>query len=125
MDRYIGLDAHASTCAVAVGSKNPIVGEITGVPRENPIRRISSGHPEWGEDRIASELRARLGVEHASSTIRRYMATRKGNDDPTSTTWQTFLTGHASELWTMDLTTQPLWNYSAFDRRGCPAVCDS
>ena len=24
-----------------------------------------------------------------------------------------FLAGHAAELWTMDLTTQPLWNYSA------------
>ena len=34
------------------------------------------------------------------------------SEDGVSTTWRTFLTGHASELWTMDLTTQPLWNYS-------------
>jgi len=27
-------------------------------------------------------------------------------------TWRTFLAGHLAELWTMDLTTQPLWNYS-------------
>ena len=76
------------------------------------IRRISSDHPEWGEDRIALELKAKLGVEHAPSTIRRYMVTRKGDGAPASTTWRTFLAGHASELWTMDLTTQPLWNYS-------------
>ncbi len=74
------------------------------------IRRISSDHPEWGEDRIALELKTKLGVEHAPSTIRRYMAARKGDGSPVSTTWRTFLTGHASELWTMDLTTQPLWN---------------
>ncbi|MFC1662512.1 integrase, partial [Gemmatimonadota bacterium] len=76
------------------------------------IRRISSDHPEWGEDRIALELKAKLGVKHATSTIRRYMATRKGGGGPASTTWRTFLAGHANELWTMDLTTQPLWNYS-------------
>ena len=33
------------------------------------IRRISSDHPEWGEDRIGLELKAKLGVEHAPSTI--------------------------------------------------------
>jgi putative transposase len=76
------------------------------------IRRISSDHPEWGEDRIAPELKAKLGVEHAASTIRRYMAIRKGGGSPSSATWHTFLAGHANELWTMDLTTQPLWNYS-------------
>jgi len=28
------------------------------------IGRISFDHPEWGEDRIALELDAKLGVEH-------------------------------------------------------------
>ena len=46
------------------------------------IRRISSDHPEWGEDRIALELKAKLGVEHAPSTIRRYMVTREGDGRP-------------------------------------------
>jgi len=76
------------------------------------IRRISSDHPEWGEDRIALELKAKLGVEHAPSTIRRYMVTRTEDGRAVSSRWRTFLVGHASELWTMDLTTQPLWNYS-------------
>jgi hypothetical protein len=76
------------------------------------IRRISSDHPEWGEDRIALELKAKLGVVHPPSTIRRYMVTRKGEGAPASSTWGTFLAGHAPELWTLDLTTQPVWNYS-------------
>jgi len=76
------------------------------------IRRISSDNPGWGEDRIALELKAKLGVEHAPSTIRRYMVTREGDGRPVSSTWRTFLAGHANELWAMDLTTQPLWDYS-------------
>jgi len=35
------------------------------------IRRISADHPEWGEDRIALELRLKCGVEHSPSTVRR------------------------------------------------------
>jgi len=40
------------------------------------------------------------------------MATKKREGSPASTRWRTFLAGHANELWTMDLTTQPLWDYS-------------
>ena len=92
---------------------------ITGMPlasapvlREDLIRRISSDHPEWGEDRIALELKVKLGVEHDPSTIRHYMTVRKGDGGPASATWRTLLTGHVSELWTMDLTTQPLRNHA-------------
>ena len=41
------------------------------------IRRISSDHPEYGEDRIALELEVKFGVRHASSTVRRYMVKRR------------------------------------------------
>lgn len=90
------------------------VPRLTRIPRSHIslIRRISSDHPEWGEDRIAVELKAKLGVDHAPSTIRRYRVSWKGGDAPASSTWRTFLAGHASELWTMDLTTRPSWNYS-------------
>jgi len=92
-------------------------GEAIGRPRIprshiRLIRRISSENPRWGEDRIALELKVKLGVEHAPRTIRRYMVTREDNGRPASSTWRTFLAGHAGELWTMDLTTQPLWDYS-------------
>ncbi len=44
------------------------------IPRKHIefIRRISGDHPEWGEDKIALELKLKLGVEHSTSTIRRY-----------------------------------------------------
>jgi len=70
------------------------------------------GQLDGGEDRIALELKAKLGVEHAPRTIRRYMGTWEENGRPASSTWRTFLAGHANELWTMDLTTQPLWDSS-------------
>ncbi len=71
-------------------------GESGGRPKIprghiNLSRRISSDHPEWGEDRIALELMAKLGVEHAPSTISRYMVARKGEGTPASSTWRSFL----------------------------------
>ena len=40
------------------------------------IRRISSDHPAYGEDRIALELELKFGIRHACSTVRRYMVQR-------------------------------------------------
>jgi hypothetical protein len=73
------------------------------------IRRISGDHPEWGEDKIAEELAAKFGVEHAASTIRRYMVLR---DHPPrrDQTWHTFVHNHAKEVWACDFLTQ----YTAF-----------
>ena len=73
------------------------------------IRRISADHPEWGEDRIALELLLKLGVEHSPSTVRRYMV----EDVPPRprSTWRSFLKGHASQIWAIDLVTQVLWNF--------------
>jgi hypothetical protein len=54
------------------------------------IRRISSDHPECGEDRIALELEVKFGIRRAASTIRRYMV--KKRPGPTdSQTWRGFL----------------------------------
>ncbi|MBW2255307.1 MAG: transposase [Deltaproteobacteria bacterium] len=71
------------------------------------IRRISSDHPEWGEDRIALELRLKLGVEHSTSTIRRYMV----DGTAPSSTWRSFLQRNASDIWALDFTTEVLWNF--------------
>ena len=40
------------------------------IPKEHIkyIKRISSDHPEWGEDKIAEELAAKFGVNHSGST---------------------------------------------------------
>jgi hypothetical protein len=44
------------------------------------IMRISSDHPEYGEDRIALELEIKFGIRHSSSTVRRYMIRRRPGD---------------------------------------------
>ena len=77
------------------------------------IRRLSHENPGWGEDRIVLELKTKLGVEHAASTIRRYMVERLDPADPrrAGSTWRTFLGAHASQIWSMDFTSHYLWNY--------------
>lgn len=73
------------------------------------IRRISSDHPKWGEDKMALELKLKLGVEHSTSTIRRYMAD-SGTPDRTST-WKQFIESHAEQTFAVDFTTQILWKF--------------
>jgi transposase InsO family protein len=82
------------------------------IPRKHIefIRRISTDHPEWGEDRIALELKLKLGVVHSASTIRRYMVT---TSPPSNSTWRKFLASHSDQIFALDFTVHPLWNYSA------------
>ena len=77
------------------------------IPRKhiNFIRRISSDHPEWGEDKIAEELAAKFGIKHSGSTIRRYMAPRRSRPRG-GQTWRTFIKNHADQMWACDFLTQ-------------------
>jgi putative transposase len=75
------------------------------------IRRISSEHPEWGEDRIAEELRLKLGVQHSPSTIRRYMVCRQRPSD--GQTWRTFIRNHAKQVFACDFLVQNTALFSA------------
>jgi hypothetical protein len=68
------------------------------------IRRISSDHPGWGEDRIADELAIKLGIRHSTSTIRRYMVRRRKPRG--GQTWRTFIKNHASQIFAADFLTQ-------------------
>ncbi len=68
------------------------------------IRRISSDHSEWGEDRIAEKLAIKLGVHHSTSTIRKYMVSRRNPRD--GQTWRTFVKNHAKQLYACDYLTQ-------------------
>ena len=69
------------------------------------IQRISSDHPEYGEDRIALELEVKFGVSHASSTVRKYMIKRHlGPTD--SQTWRSFLKNQAKAMWACDFFVQ-------------------
>jgi putative transposase len=69
------------------------------------IRRISTDQPGWGEDRIADELAIKLGIRHSTSTIRRYMVRRR--EPRGGQTWRTFIRNHASQIFAVDLLTQP------------------
>ncbi|MBU1700481.1 MAG: hypothetical protein KJ927_08980 [Candidatus Eisenbacteria bacterium] len=71
----------------------------------NFIKRISGDHPEWGEDKIAEELVAKFGIEHSTSTIRRYMVPRRTTPRGDQT-WRIFVQNHAKELWSCDFLTQ-------------------
>jgi putative transposase len=81
------------------------------IPREHIafVRRISTDHPEWGEDKIAEEFDAKFGIHHFTSTIRRYMVRRTEGPGRTQT-WRTFIQNHAKEVWACDFLTQ----YTAF-----------
>ena len=69
------------------------------------IRRISSDHPEYGEDRIALELEVKFGIRHASSTVRRYMV-RKRPGPTDSQAWRGFLKNQAQAMWSCDFFVQ-------------------
>ena len=72
----------------------------------NFIRKISSDHPEYGEDRIALELELKFGIHHSSSTIRRYMVKRPTTSPVGSQSWKTFLANQAEAIWSCDFFTQ-------------------
>ncbi len=76
------------------------------IPRDHIeyIRRISSDHPEYGEDRIALELVVKFGIRHSSSTVRRYMVKRRPPSD--AQTWGSFLNNQAKAMWTCDFFVQ-------------------
>jgi putative transposase len=61
------------------------------------IRRISSDHPEYGEDRIALELEVKFGIRHACSTVRRYMVKRAAGPRD-SQAWRSFLKNQAKAI---------------------------
>jgi putative transposase len=67
------------------------------------IRRISSDHPEYGEDRIALELK--FGIRHFCSTVRRYMARRPARPRD-SQAWRDFLKNQAKAIWCCDFFVQ-------------------
>jgi len=58
------------------------------------IRRISSESPAWGGDRIALEMKLKLGIDHAASTVGKYMV----DDGGRGMTWGTFLRHHGGAV---------------------------
>ena len=54
-------------------------------------------------------MKLKLGVDHSTSTIRRYMV---DGAPPTGSTWRRFLASHAKEILAIDFAAQPLWDFS-------------
>ncbi len=78
------------------------------IPRRHiaVIRRISTDHPEWAEDRIAEELAATCGMCRSWSAIRRYMVP-PGHPPRGGQTWRAFVRNHAAELRACDFLIEP------------------
>ena len=78
----------------------------TGRPRipkqhQDLIRQMSIDEPGWGTDRIADELRLKLGIRHAASTVQKYMV-RPEHRTRTGQTWRTLMKNHKDEIWSCD-----------------------
>jgi len=67
------------------------------------IASMAIANRTWGEERIAAELRLKLGITVSPRTVRRYMPrrgpSRGGSQSPS---WRTFLRNHASEVLACD-----------------------
>jgi transposase InsO family protein len=57
--------------------------------RENPV---------WGEERIASELLVKLGIQISPRTVRKYMPRRSSGQPRGDQRWATFLKNHAKAI---------------------------
>jgi hypothetical protein len=67
------------------------------------ITEMAFANRTWGEERIASELLVKLGIQVSPRTVRRYMATSGApRDGARSQLWSTFVRNHASAVLACD-----------------------
>ena len=80
---------------------------VTPIPKQHQdlIRQMSFDEPGWGADRIADELRLKLGIRRASSTVQKYMV-RPEHRTRTGQTWRTLMKNHKDEIWSCDFLVQ-------------------
>ncbi|MDH3317637.1 MAG: integrase core domain-containing protein [Gammaproteobacteria bacterium] len=62
------------------------------------IRSMARDNPLWGEERIASELLVKLGIQVSPRTIRKYMPKRPEGKPRGDQRWSTFLKNHAKAM---------------------------
>jgi transposase InsO family protein len=69
------------------------------------IRSMASENISWGEERIANELKVKLGIRVAPSTVRKYLGRdRRPAPDPAQR-WLTFIRNHADVIVACDFFT--------------------
>ena len=66
------------------------------------IRRMARENPVWGEERIASELLVKLGIQVSPRTVRKYMPKRPPGQPRGDQRWSTFLKNHAKGILACD-----------------------
>ena len=62
------------------------------------IRRMATENPLWGEERIANELRLKLGLRVSPRTVRKYMPRRPSGRPRGDQRWSTFFRNHARAI---------------------------
>ncbi len=67
------------------------------------IRQMSRLNPTWSAERIARELRVKLGIVVCEATVAKYMIRLP---KPPSKEWRAFLDNHNHEIWAMDFLVQ-------------------
>ena len=65
------------------------------------IAEMAAANRTWGEERIAAELRLKLGLTVSPRTVRRYMS-RRDPVGPRTQSWATFLYNHAGAVLACD-----------------------
>jgi putative transposase len=69
----------------------------------NLIVEMARSNLTWGEERIAAELRLKVGIRVSPRTVRRYVPGSRGyGSGPTSQHWMTFVRNHAQVLLACD-----------------------
>ena len=62
------------------------------------IRRMATENPLWGEERIANELRVKLGIRVSPRTVGKYMPRHQDGQPRGDQRWSTFLRNHAKAI---------------------------
>jgi putative transposase len=65
------------------------------------IRQMARENPTWGQERIANELRLKLGLRVSPRTVRKYMPKRQPSEPGkrvSSQRWATFVRNHAQAI---------------------------
>jgi putative transposase len=62
------------------------------------IREMAHDNPTWGEERIANELRLKLGIRVSPRTVSKYLARKRPGGGGTDQRWATFVRNQAKGI---------------------------
>src|SRR5437016_4744452 len=84
-------------CGKCRAGRPPIPSELRSL-----IRRMAAENPLWGEERIANELVAKLGIRVSPRTVSKYMPKRPPGQPRGDQRWSTFLKNHSKSILACD-----------------------